>query len=225
VIVSGHIDPRPAHQPQREQVIGPRTTSPDLRYGPPMGVLRVARFSGASSVLLRFLSGVALVVTVGVLEVCLQSYASAASTEQQSESASEQARRAAEIYKSTMSPFCPGRTVDACPSPYATEWREDIRKWVAEGVATDEIRRRLKARSDQDLTGAPSTAMDGIMPFAATALSLVLLGLLLRLLIKPMPPKDATPSKPDANKSGATAAQDDADLDTRLKRELDALDD
>ncbi len=157
--------------------------------------------------------------------LAVPSIARASKPDPQTETASEDARRAAEIYKSTMSPFCPGRTIDACPSPYATEWREDIRKWVIEGVSTDEIRRRLKARTDQDLTGAPSTAMDGVMPFAATALSLVVLGLLLRLLIKPMPPKDATQVKPDANKSGATAGQADVDLDTRLKHELDALDD
>src|SRR5690606_7766162 len=48
-----------------------------------------------------------------------------------SETPDEQSRRAAEIYKTTMSPFCPGRTIDACPSPYATEWRDDIRQWVA----------------------------------------------------------------------------------------------
>lgn len=145
--------------------------------------------------------------------------------EQQAENTSDQARRAAEIYKTTMSPFCPGRTVDACPSPYAAEWRDDIRRWVVEGVPTDEIRRRLKARSDHDLTGAPSTAMDGVLPFAVTALALVLLVLLLRVLIKPKPSKDATPVKPGANKTDATAAEADVDLDTRLKNELDALDD
>lgn len=188
-----------------------------------MGMFRRAAFGCRVFPPVRFLSPVVFVVVVALGAVVPERTSNAA-PDQQTE-AGEQARRAAEIYKTTMSPFCPGRTVDACPSPYATEWREDIRKWVNEGVSTEEIRRRLKARTDQDLTGAPSTAMDGVMPFAATALSLVVLGFLLRLLIKPLPSKDATPSKPEASKSGATAAQADVDLDARLKRELDALDD
>jgi cytochrome c-type biogenesis protein CcmH/NrfF len=190
-----------------------------------MGSQRRAPFRGLVFQVVRGL--VASLLVVGALAALspLRAVWAAATPDQQTETAEEQARRAAEIYKSTMSPFCPGRTVDACPSPYATEWREDIRKWVTEGVSTDEIRRRLKARTDQDLTGAPSTAMDGIMPFAVTALSLVLLALLLRLLIKPTPVKDATQAKQDTNKSGATAGQADADLDSRLKHELDAIDD
>jgi cytochrome c-type biogenesis protein CcmH/NrfF len=146
-----------------------------------------------------------------------------------SENAEEQARRAAEIYKTTMSPFCPGRTVDACPSPNATAWREDIRRWVAEGVSTEEIRRRLKERSDQDLSGAPSTSLDAVLPIGATVVSLILLGLLLRLLVRPA---NSTPS-PDretftTKEEGKTPTHDkvsEQELEDRLERELEQLDD
>lgn len=191
-----------------------------------MSILRpVAPTSRCSRVLGR--PGFRALWLIGALALTVPTHEAVAAqaTRELTENASEQARRAAEIYKTTMSPFCPGRTVDACPSPYAGEWREDIRRWVAEGVPTDEIRRRLKARTDQDLTGAPSTAMDGVLPFAVTALALILLALLLRVLIKPKPSKDATPAKPGANKTDATAAEADVDLDARLKNELDALDD
>ncbi len=146
-----------------------------------------------------------------------------------SETNDEQARRAAEIYKTTMSPFCPGRTVDACPSPNATAWRDDIRRWVAEGVETDEIRRRLAARSEQDLSGAPSTVLDSVLPIGATVVSLVVLGLLLRLLVKPANPATSSGRETFATKEeGKTSVHEkvsEEELEDRLKRELEQLDD
>lgn len=155
------------------------------------------------------------------------------------ESAQEQLQRSAEIYKTTMSPFCPGRTLDACPSPNATAWRDDIRHWVAEGLSTEEIRRRLAQRTDQDLTGAPSTALDAVLPFGATVLSLVLLGVLLRLLVKPNTARSAgaAPANSAASAGRETFATKEGDktsnhekaseeeLEDRLKRELEQLDD
>lgn len=137
------------------------------------------------------------------------------------ESPEEQSRRAAEIYKTTMSPFCPGRTVDGCPSPYATEWREDIRAWVSQGVPTDEIRRRLKERTDQDLTGAPSTALDAVLPILAVVLALALLGFLLRVLVRPSASKPASATKQKRTSGKKTTEQE---LDERLERELEQLD-
>lgn len=153
-----------------------------------------------------------------------------------SETAQQQLQRSAEIYKTTMSPFCPGRTLDACPSPNATAWRDDIRRWVAEGLSTEDIRRRLKERTDQDLTGAPSTALDAVLPFGATVLSLVLLGVLLRLLVKPNTPTP-TPANTSASSGRETFATkeqskssthekvSEEELEDRLERELKQLDD
>lgn len=163
-----------------------------------------------------------------VLVVGLYSpWALAASTE----SAEQQLQRSAEIYKTTMSPFCPGRTLDACPSPNATAWRDDIRRWVAEGLSTEEIRRRLDQRTDQDLTGAPSTALDAVLPFGATVLSLVLLGLLLRLLVKPTAANSAASSGRETlatkedSKTSSHEKVSEQELEARLERELERLDD
>lgn len=63
-------------------------------------------------------------------------------------------RRSLSIYRSTQSPFCPGRTLDDCPSEAAAAWRADIREWVEEGASGREIRERLQARApDVDLSG------------------------------------------------------------------------
>ena len=50
------------------------------------------------------------------------------------------------LNRQTRSPFCPGRTLDDCPSPRAEEWRLDIRAWTDEGVSSAEIQERLQAR-------------------------------------------------------------------------------
>jgi len=155
------------------------------------------------------------------------------------EDAQQQLQRSAEIYKTTMSPFCPGRTLDACPSPNATAWRDDIRHWVSEGLSTEEIRRRLAQRTEQDLTGAPSTALDAVLPFGATVLSLVLLGVLLRLLVKPAasPAADSAGSNTSTSSGRETFATkeesktsthekvSEEELEDRLRRELEQLDD
>lgn len=203
--------PTPNRRPRpfaRRWALGPLVLASSLRFG-------------ASALCL---SSIALPGAV----LLFSSVVSAASTE----STEEQVRRAAEISKTTMSPFCPGRTVDACPSPNATAWREDIRRWVAEGLSTEEIRHRLKERADQDLSGAPSTALDAVLPVLATVLSLVLLGLLLRLLVKtPASPNSAASSGREtlATKEGSKTSNHEKvsedELEDRLKRELEQLDD
>lgn len=126
--------------------------------------------------------------------------------------------RAQNLYRTVMSPFCPGRTLDDCPSPYAGEWRRDIRKWVQEGVSSEEIRKRLLARApDKDLTGTPSTAWDAVLPISVTLGALLLLGILLRLLLRPATPRPV----------GATTSPgklDEKQLEQRLNDELQALD-
>ncbi|MEZ4251323.1 MAG: cytochrome c-type biogenesis protein CcmH [Polyangiales bacterium] len=63
-------------------------------------------------------------------------------------------RRAVGIYRSTQSPFCPGRTLDDCPSASAGAWRQDIRDWLEAGDDAATIRARLQAREpDFDLSG------------------------------------------------------------------------
>lgn len=72
-------------------------------------------------------------------------------------------QRSRAIERSTMSPFCPGKTLYDCPSPRAAEWRADIRGWLAEGATAEQIRRRLQAREPEfDLDGArPSGVVMG----------------------------------------------------------------
>lgn len=127
----------------------------------------------------------------------------------------EMERRAQEIIRTTMSPFCPGRTLDSCPSPNAADWRQDVRNWVEQGVSTQEIRKRLVGRTpDGDLTGAPSTALDAVMPILVSVIAVLLVSLLLRRLLGKRGAKAAETARPSPG----------ADLDRRLDEELARLD-
>ncbi|MET0412023.1 MAG: cytochrome c-type biogenesis protein CcmH [Polyangiaceae bacterium] len=126
-------------------------------------------------------------------------------------------RQAEALSRSMMSPFCPGRTLSACPSPNALAWRDDIRKWVREGVPANEIRDRLTARHpEHNLTGSPPTYAKWAL-IGVGLLSVVVLIAALRHLLKPPPP-------PTGKKDSAAPPGDDKDWDAKLKQELDALD-
>lgn len=57
-----------------------------------------------------------------------------------------QERQAKSIFRTTRSPFCPGSTLDDCPSSQAADWRTDIRRWVKEGETATSIQGRLQQR-------------------------------------------------------------------------------
>jgi len=144
-----------------------------------------------------------------------------------------------------MSPFCPGRTVSACPN--AGPWRDDIRKWVGEGVDPEEIKKRLAARvPEHNLGGVPGNRLGWVLPVSLGLGAVGFLVFLLRYLVSPRlaaagidgAKKPLTPASERAQKenpaSKAAAAGDDAspgaagtkagkDWDAQLDRELDSL--
>jgi len=93
-------------------------------------------------------------------------------------------RQAEAIARSIMSPFCPGRTVSACP--VAGPWRDDIRHWVAEGVDAIEIKRRLAERvPEHNLGGVPKNRLGWVLPVGLGVAAVGLLVFLLRRLVGP----------------------------------------
>ncbi len=124
----------------------------------------------------------------------------------------DEGRQAQSIVRTTNSPFCPGKTLDSCPSPRASEWRQDINAWVEDGVPQAEIRDRLQERVPGfDLSIAPVKS-GWIIPVIAVVLSTLWLVIVGRALTAPAPPRR---SRPPA---------DYASLDARLDEELARLD-
>ena len=88
-----------------------------------------------------------------------------------SEEAPTESRQVQSIVRNTASPFCPGKTLDSCPSPKAGKWRRDIHGWVAEGVPEPEIRHRLQARVPGFELSIPPVKSGWVIPSIAVVLS------------------------------------------------------
>jgi cytochrome c-type biogenesis protein CcmH/NrfF len=137
-------------------------------------------------------------------------------------------RQAESIARSIMSPFCPGRTVSACPN--AGPWRDEIRKWVAEGVEADEIKKRLGERvPEHNLMGVPKNRLGWVLPVGLGVGAIGILIFLLRYLVgakaggagiaREEPAAPMAKAKPGT----AGARANGEDYDERLKQELDTL--
>ena len=88
-----------------------------------------------------------------------------------SEDTPTESRQVQSIVRNTASPFCPGKTLDSCPSPRAGEWRREIHEWVADGVPEPEIRDRLQARVPSFDLSIPPVKSGWLIPVIAAALS------------------------------------------------------
>jgi cytochrome c-type biogenesis protein CcmH/NrfF len=124
-----------------------------------------------------------------------------------------ESRQVQSIVRNTASPFCPGKTLDSCPSPKAAEWRQDIHDWVAEGVPEPEIRKRLQERVPEFDLSIPPVKWGWVIPAAAAALSTLWLIVMARRFR----------ARVGARSKSAPALQGD-DLDARLEEELARLD-
>ncbi len=138
----------------------------------------------------------------------------------------EVAAKAASIARQTMSPFCPGRTLDDCPSEYASEWRRDIRAMVAKGMTAAEIQDELEKRVGGNLSGIPNRESSYALPIIfATGAALVLYFVFVRLRRKDEDgegsPSDAA-AAPNTKKAGKgdTSKASSVD-DDRLAQELE----
>jgi len=124
-----------------------------------------------------------------------------------------ESRRVQSIVRNTASPFCPGKTLDSCPSPKAGEWRRDIRGWVADGVPEPEIRDRLQVRVPGFDLSIPPVKSGWLIPVVATALSTLWLVVMARRF-------RGGGEKPRR----LEASRQDPQLEARLNEELATLD-
>ena len=131
-------------------------------------------------------------------------------------------REAESIARSVMSPFCEGRTISACP--VAGPLRDDIRKWVREGVPAPEIRDRLHQMFPQhNLLGVPPNRLGAALPIGAGLLAAAALFFAFRYLLKPKA-KAGAPAQADGSEpKPAAASKSNEDYDARLDEELETL--
>lgn len=103
---------------------------------------------------------------------------------------SEIDRMTQEIADVTMSPFCPGRTISACPSPAAKDLRDQIRNWLNQGYSKTAVTNQLRTLYGDDVLGTPEVEGFDLVAWASPILFLLIglcliFGLLYTLRAKP----------------------------------------
>jgi cytochrome c-type biogenesis protein CcmH len=88
------------------------------------------------------------------------------------------------IFTSLMSPFCPGLTVAACPSPGAEQMRQQVRARLARGESRAAIVDALVAVYGEELLGAPPAKRWGLALWIPPAVILLAGGTLLTVWLR-----------------------------------------
>ncbi len=118
----------------------------------------------------------------------------------------EQLETAAQaISETSMSPFCPGRTISSCPSPQARDLRGQIHTWLSQGYSEEAVRNQLLLIYGEDVRGTPQSEGFGLvgwtMPAVFVLLSVALLFLKLRRMkSEKRPPEQAIALDADAER-------------------------
>ena len=86
----------------------------------------------------------------------------------------EQEARAQEVFRSIMSPYCPGRLLSDCPSSLAAELRDKIRERVGRGESKLEIESYLYTAFGEEIRGAPTTEGFGAVAWIAVPIFFLL---------------------------------------------------
>jgi cytochrome c-type biogenesis protein CcmH/NrfF len=127
-------------------------------------------------------------------------------------------REASAIFGETWSPFCPGRTLASCTSRAASEWRQDVREWLAKGATREEVMDRLRERRPNfQFETIPNTEGMRYGPWVLGGLFLAILAALGVFHAR----RSAGPTGGEASPVPAAPAVDRRALD----RELEALED
>ncbi|MFN7951289.1 MAG: cytochrome c-type biogenesis protein CcmH [bacterium] len=110
-------------------------------------------------------------------------------------------REAYRVAHDLMSPFCPGRTLADCPSPYAREVRQEIRESLASGMTASEVTARVTAELGDEVRGRPRSSWGWAIPALVTLGGLVVaFAVIRRLALQPVRrANEESPSSPSAD--------------------------
>ncbi len=116
-----------------------------------------------------------------------------------------------EISDTTMSPFCPGRTLSACPSEQARQLRMRIFGWLKKGYSPTGVRNQLLTIYGGDVRGTPKPEGFGLMAWIMPVVFVLVCFLLVAVLLRRVKKGDDT--EPDAPVSD--------EMKTRISNELE----
>lgn len=123
------------------------------------------------------------------------------------------------VTRAVMSPYCPGRTLAACPSGAAAELRTEVRDWLAEGRSEQWVLDELVTRYGEDVRGAPRLSGFGWVGWLAVPLFLAAGAVAVTVFLRSR--ARAAPPVPAADPSAARlSASQIRDLEARIERDL-----
>lgn len=140
------------------------------------------------------------------LQLLLLSLVSAVSAEQPVE-------KAQRVSDSVMSPFCPGRTLSACPSSEARDLRLQIERWFEQGYTEQGVMSQLEMLYSADIKGLPQ---GGKRVWLYPGLIVLALFALVCLRLKTLKSREPLPLKESIPEAGMKA------VDLEVKRRLGA---
>lgn len=157
-----------------------------------------------------------LVVLLHLLATVAFAAAAAAPTSAEAEHSTELAQ---EISENVMSPFCPGRTLAACPSEDARKLREQIVRWIADGYSTSAVYGLLETTYGQEVRGIPRSSGFGLVGWIAPPIFLVLLSFgVWRMLKRLQRTQPAQPAGAAPSPSRTASARVADELAERMRR-------
>jgi cytochrome c-type biogenesis protein CcmH/NrfF len=134
------------------------------------------------------------------------------------------------LSRDVMSPFCPGRTLAACPSPQAAELVQWIALQEQAGASREEVEDQLYARYGDVMRSAPKAEGWGlaayVIPFLLALVGIGLVALVLRRLTRGAPaPAPAPAAAMTADRPVVVPAEgtDDSEIERLVDEELSRI--
>lgn len=86
----------------------------------------------------------------------------------------QQTKIANEIFTETMSPFCPGRVLQDCPSTAAAELKEQLRERIRTGESKEQLENYLFGLYGEEYRAAPKASGFGLAAWITPPLFLII---------------------------------------------------
>jgi cytochrome c-type biogenesis protein CcmH/NrfF len=91
-------------------------------------------------------------------------------------------REATNVYQQVFSPFCPGRSLNDCPSGKATDLKNEIRQKLENGESSEQVLNEIFARFGDQYRAVPRFQGVGVLVWLAP-IGFLLVGLLIALFL------------------------------------------
>lgn len=122
---------------------------------------------------------------------------------------------AKEIFTEVLSPFCPGRALQDCPSTAASELKDEIKNDISNGKSKETILSELYDQYGDQISAVPRTRGVGLLAWLAPLLFAILGAAIITIWLR----KKKVTNAPSAETTD-TQSSLDPEMEERIRREL-----